>query len=590
MAKSPTAVCCMAHAVADERALYIQGGLSVEGAVRTEVNQFFALDLTVATWSTSNPPWVWPVSVNMPPLTGSYHSMTVEKGFESLFFWNPFQANPWWTYNVATKYWSNFPMNVAITKQHGIRNGVDMNTGIVYIPSGSKDGSEMVINTPGNPDLSALPMPDPIISESWVWSTQLNCFLHYGGKRLAGNTPNPVLKTFSANGGWQTLNTTGTSPGDLSGHCMVSAYGGKKMVVFGGNDLAGVAKADIYILDVTTLEWTVGKAADPALARSNMACGVSGDSFVSWGGEKDGATKDATPIVYDMKNNQWTKQFNRVVTATAPTGTGPNVPPNSATLPNPSGTSNSQPGSTTNAAAIGGGIAGAMVVAALIGFLLYRRHKRSGQETHDKDEDSIGLSPREPQSHGSDYNKGELHPPSPTCPPLKPRPADDQSAFYNQFTATPLTSHQTGPHAILRNPQGQQQITADSNGGFVDNEGEIKQPSMATQLSHSNDRAPQRDHNDNSNDAPTGSRNPQSRDVEEHQQGREGGRPRGPQLRSLPTSQVQGESLYKDRNQYQDRSQELARMMENIRAEQEELEKSRLEHEALRHTQSHRHP
>ncbi|KAK3843923.1 MAG: hypothetical protein J3R72DRAFT_95653 [Linnemannia gamsii] len=298
MAKSPTAVCCMAHAVADENVLYIQGGFSAMGAAPTDVNQFFALDLTVATWPTSNPPWVWPESLGTPPPTGSYHSMTVEKGLKNLFFWIPYQANPWWTYNAVSKYWSNFPMNVPITKQHGIRNGADMNTGTVYIPSGSKDGAEMVINTPGNPQLLVLPMPAPINSESWVWSTQRNCFLHYGGRTLTGNTPNPVLKTFSANAGWKTLATTGTSPGDLSGHCMVAAYGGKKMIVFGGNDLAGVAKADIYILDVTTLEWTVGKAADPAQARSNMACGVSGDSFVSWGGNTKPLTCSCLPEVW----------------------------------------------------------------------------------------------------------------------------------------------------------------------------------------------------------------------------------------------------------------------------------------------------
>ena len=56
------------------------------------------------------------------------------------------------------------------------------------------------------------------------------------------------------------------------------------MVVFGGSDINGNAKANIYFLDLTTLTWTTGTAAAPNDARANMACAVSGDSFIAWGG------------------------------------------------------------------------------------------------------------------------------------------------------------------------------------------------------------------------------------------------------------------------------------------------------------------
>ena len=64
---------------------------------------------------------------------------------------------------------------------------------------------------------------------------------------------------------------------------------------------------------------------------------------------------------------------------------------------------------------------------------------------------------------------------------------------------------------------------------------------------------------------------------------------RGPQVQTVPPvtqdqvqSQSQGQSQYQyqDQSQYANRGQELARMMDNIRAEQEELERSRLEHGA----------
>lgn len=62
------------------------------------------------------------------------------------------------------------------------------------------------------------------------------------------------------------------------------AHGGTKMIVFGGAGLDGIAKGDIYFLDVATRIWTVGRPADATQARTNMACSVSGDSFIAWGG------------------------------------------------------------------------------------------------------------------------------------------------------------------------------------------------------------------------------------------------------------------------------------------------------------------
>ncbi|KAF9133811.1 hypothetical protein BGW39_008854 [Mortierella sp. 14UC] len=151
-------------------------------------------------------------------------------------------------------------------------------------------GTEMIMNQPFTTgmSISAMPtnlMPESISHESFVWSTVRGTFLHYGGKSMFGTTGNPYLNEFSPLRGWAAMVTTGPSPGDVSGHCMVPAYQGTKMIVFGGAGLDGVAKAGIYILDVRTREWTAGQTADPAQARTNMACAASGDSFIAWGGE-----------------------------------------------------------------------------------------------------------------------------------------------------------------------------------------------------------------------------------------------------------------------------------------------------------------
>ncbi|KAF9910180.1 hypothetical protein EC991_007107 [Linnemannia zychae] len=539
MAQPPTAVCCMAHAVADENRLYIQGGLSADALGRKEVNQFVALDLTVTSWPASRPPWVWPENPgNAAILTASYHSMTVEKGLESLFIWQPFQANPWWTYNSNTKYWSNYTIALPVTKVNGIRNCVDKDSGNVYISSGSTNGQEMIMNTPGQPTLTLSAMPSPVIFQSWVWSTQRKTLLQYGGRSLDGNTANAVLSEYSAANGWQVVPTKGSSPGDLS------AYAGKKMIVFGGHSIDGVAKAGIYIFDTATAEWAVGKAADPAQARTNMACAVSGDSFIAWGGESGQTIMDATPIIYDMRNNQWTTQFNRVIAPTATSGTAPTAT-SSSPLPTPSSAS---PGSTSNAAAIGGGVAGALVVASLIGFFLYRRHKRTRQTPHEQDDSNTERSRQQPPNTTSEF-KGQL----PPRPPI-----------YHQHAASPPTSHYPGPQAILPGPQGQQGLaTAVTNGEYRYSQDAVQQPLLPLQQFQQSNV-----YNDKDNLY------------------RGGLTPRGPQLQTnSATPQVQGltqeESLYTDKNQYLDRSRELARMMENIRAEQEELEESRLQHEAL---------
>ncbi|KAF9538092.1 hypothetical protein EC957_007256 [Mortierella hygrophila] len=318
LAQTPVPVCCMATAISDGSYLYIQGGFTSVATLRTAVPQFFALDLLVETWSTSTPPWTWPPNVGgVTPPASNGHSMALSNDRGNLFIWDPFQPAAWWTYNIGARYWSSYSIPRNVTKQSGIRNGVDMNTGNVFIPGGADNGTQMIMNSPGSSEVPLTPMPTtllptPVVQASFVWSTYRNSFLHYGGQSIAGNIANPNLIEFIPTTGWQALATTGPSPGD------VSAYSGTKMIVFGGAGLNGVTNADIHILDLPTREWTLGMSANATQARRNMACATSGDSFVAWGGESTLAIKDVTPIVYDMRNNQWTSQFRRNTTLPMP--------------------------------------------------------------------------------------------------------------------------------------------------------------------------------------------------------------------------------------------------------------------------------
>ncbi|KAF9340903.1 hypothetical protein BGX26_008829, partial [Mortierella sp. AD094] len=74
-----------------------------------------------------------------------------------------------------------------------------------------------------------------------------------------------------------------TSPGDIHGHCMVEAYNGSKILLFGGTTINGPSVGSIYILDVNSMSWTKGPDADSSQNREQMACTVAGDNFVAWG-------------------------------------------------------------------------------------------------------------------------------------------------------------------------------------------------------------------------------------------------------------------------------------------------------------------
>lgn len=205
-AQSPQSTCCMSYASLDEKTLYIQGGFTTVGTVRTKVNQFVALDLTVPSWSTSSPPWMTPpYRAGIAP-NSTWHSMAVSKDHASLFIWDPLNTG-WSTFNIADRSWTNTTLPLDATRQIAIRSAVDYNTGYVYAPAGTSNGTQMAMNTLSSASYttSAMPtdlMPVPINHETLVWSTIRGTFLHYGGKSIFGNTTNPYLNEYSPTNGW----------------------------------------------------------------------------------------------------------------------------------------------------------------------------------------------------------------------------------------------------------------------------------------------------------------------------------------------------------------------------------------------------
>ncbi|KAI8597811.1 hypothetical protein EDD21DRAFT_356928 [Dissophora ornata] len=135
-----------------------------------------------------------------------------------------------------------------------------------------------------------------------AWSTSLHSMIMHGG--ATGQ-----MFSFDPEMGWGNLNTTGDIPAPRTNACLVAAYNGTKVILFGGyNTTKTVALNDIYILDIPTLTWTRGPAAHPSNARGGAACAASNDYFIATGGFSYSAMLNAT-IVYNIKTASWTSAY-----------------------------------------------------------------------------------------------------------------------------------------------------------------------------------------------------------------------------------------------------------------------------------------
>ncbi|KAH7032060.1 hypothetical protein BKA57DRAFT_497601 [Linnemannia elongata] len=388
--------------------LYIQGGTSDGG--KTCSGQFFALDLTQPSWSASSPPWK-PLSVGTSTQgapDAHDHSMTLSNDKQNLIIYDSLWDRGIFTYSLTSGAWltkRSLPSTPITTSIPGLHAITDPNTGIIYIPTGTNDNQTMVYY-PDSGAGSSLPTPplsvmSPDVSNyGAVWSTVRNSMLLYGGWSYAPPYEgNSYLVEFQPTSNtWSRIATTGTSPGDVGMHCMVSVYNGTKIVMFGGYSRSGLSLGSIYILDIKALFWTKGPNVDPSQNRGEMACTVAGDNFVAWGGRT--LTRNSTPfgtmIIYNLRTNQWTDQFSLA----PPSST--TASPTKTSWPTGSGTPTPVP-DDSNEAAIGGGVAGAVVVAA-IAFFLFRRH-RSVRENQKRStpQSNYGINPPDTSQHAARF-------------------------------------------------------------------------------------------------------------------------------------------------------------------------------------------
>ncbi|KAG0235100.1 hypothetical protein BGX31_004351, partial [Mortierella sp. GBA43] len=336
--------------------LYIGGGTDKRDTY--PITETFKIDLSV-NWTSANP--------KFEELSNSWASQlepsTISPDGKE---WIMFIGGHIYAMNLATTM-SRHVMDLPDIPRAGMAV-VEPETGLIYVPHGI-NGLMLVVNLSGN-NYTTYPMPTPLdnsIFYSVAWSVSSRKLFFMGGDNQDAKRSFNLF-SYTKSRPWLDLSqsTKGPTPSARSYACLVPAYGGSRLVLFGGFDLSKNDQlGDIYVFDVDTLTWTKGPDTATKDRRHASACAVSGDHFISWGGI--GSSNYAlmtTTLIYNLKTNQWTTSYI-APPPTAKFAKDPVSPPSSQV---PEGLSDS---STSRGVIIGVSIFGA-VAAALLATFGYR--------------------------------------------------------------------------------------------------------------------------------------------------------------------------------------------------------------------------
>ncbi|KAF9377922.1 hypothetical protein CPC16_011581 [Podila verticillata] len=382
---SPFSTGSPASVFIEGKALYIQGGSTQQQNV---TSQTFSISLS-SSWNTLSPTYT-------KLLDGLYDSQFPNTLLDDGVTWFALSNNTFFTYNILDGKITRRAPATIFSNFTGLNAMFDRGLGEVIIPNGYNNGQQttnLYIN-PGsmsfrvNPtyplsDISAL----SLYSLAWSASTQ-KTYLFGGWSLVGGQSSTLYQRSSSTEGNWNRINTTlagsttMTGPSPRQSSCLVPAFNGAKLILFGGlgpissANLSLTARSDIFIYDVAKAEWTQGADAGATRARASHACGVSGDALIVWGGFTNPIIK-GTPgevtAVYNLTTNTWVDKFiaptvNREL---FPPLTGPpNVTVGSGS---DSRSVSANSGSGSNIVAIIGGVVAAVVVLAGLGCVVWRR-------------------------------------------------------------------------------------------------------------------------------------------------------------------------------------------------------------------------
>jgi hypothetical protein len=353
---TPDIVSGSGSAYIDGKGLYVLGGTTTSDSAATVATpKAFMIDLST-TWSVASP--AFKSLPDGPSAWGSGSSISSDgKSWFSLV------NNAGYVYDIDGGAWSTAtPNDNNIILDTPLKAVTDPDSGLIYIPNAYQDpktGEIAMLRV----DLKAktfksVSMMDTLRGVTFysaTWSAAMGRIVYY-------STWADGVYSYSPSKGWKKENTKGDVPPPRVDACLVSAYDGHKIVLFGGySRLYSKSLNDIYILDVDTMTWTKGPDAGSSNQRDSAACASSKNYFIAWGGVVNYVDKDAMPdkaaLVFDIQSSNWTQQYDGTSARVVQRYVAPR---------------NSVPG-------ILGGILGTLAVLfAIMGYIIYRkRTKRS---------------------------------------------------------------------------------------------------------------------------------------------------------------------------------------------------------------------
>ncbi|KAF9125744.1 hypothetical protein BGW39_007194 [Mortierella sp. 14UC] len=362
-----------------DRTLYVRGG-------RTQgdyVQQFFSLDLTPLLFHSYKLTWKQLFAGGPLQVFKAEFPMAIILNNTNLVYFSDtrMMAN----YDIATDRWlqkatptCQGTLNPKDSVHSAMRALADPTTNIVYIPFGYANRTEMLVYHEYYDQCSSVPMPASSRGYGYAWSEIMYSLYMFGD---TVPPTGPTMWEFQATTNiWVQIPMKGSPPAVLYDGCLTPVLQGRKLLLFGGENLeTGTAYGDMFIFDTTTYIWT--KATSAPKPRTDLACASAGDYFVGWGGVEDANSDQpsAELLLYNFKTDNWVKQEE----ITSHLNTNTSISTSSAG----SGFNNSGI-SRAEAAAIGGGTAAAVVViAVIVGLIIYRRHQRkyTGPKRHPQD-------------------------------------------------------------------------------------------------------------------------------------------------------------------------------------------------------------
>ncbi|KAG0242584.1 hypothetical protein B0O80DRAFT_447697 [Mortierella sp. GBAus27b] len=353
---TPTPAWGSTYVFQEGKSLIVQGGSNGTYTIC----QTFSIDLS-RMWDISNVPYR---RLNDGP-SDYEHPGTLLQDKQT---WFMVSNDTGYEYDISTNSWKSLGRSESLSTTHGLGAATDPSTGLVYIPNGYiSNGTVQMARYDSTKDiLDSKPMSPGLgnlVSYSIAWSEQVKKMIVYGGAINGTNSVKGDMYTWDSVNLWTVVTQKGDLPLPRQSACMVPAYNGAKMILFGGlSDQSNSVLSDIFILDTATMTWTKGMDAGAGAARAYPACAVSNDQFIAWGGGGISTVIHSNiTVVYNIKKDAWQSYYS-------PNG---GFGPGGTNMGSASGTTTS---STLIIIGVICGVVGVIMI--VLGILFYRRKRK----------------------------------------------------------------------------------------------------------------------------------------------------------------------------------------------------------------------